>query len=135
MASHPPVVVGLTVYREIVREGQPGEISLKGVFSGIRCTSFPARMDSLFCIHAALIDGEGDVTFDLHVAFYGESLQHIRPLRGVIPFRDRHQPVELTLRLSQLILQSAGIYLFVLHVNGEWAAQRGVRVYLEGNAE
>lgn len=133
MASHPPVVVGLTVCRNVFPEGQPGEVSLTRMFTGVRCTAFPARMDTPLCVLAVLADGEGDIPFDLRVFRYGDTIEHLRHLRGNLWFRDRHQPVELVVRFPQFIFPAPGVYLFELFVNGEWAAQRGVRVYLAGD--
>jgi uncharacterized protein DUF6941 len=133
VATHPPVIVGLTISRDVVREGQPGEYTIIRVFTGVRCTAFPARMDTPLCVQAAFIDGEGDVPFDLVITRFGDTIEPLRRLRGVLQFHDRHQPVELVVRFPQFIFPSPGIYLFELFVNGEWAAQRGVRVYPAGD--
>ncbi|MBA4063908.1 MAG: hypothetical protein C0501_09385 [Isosphaera sp.] len=132
MATHPPVVVGLTICRNVFSEGQPGEVSLTRVFTGVRCTSFPARMDSPLCVLAFLTDGEGDVPFDLLVTWYGDTIEPLQQRRGVLRFPDRHRTLELVVRYPQFVFPRPGVYLFTLSVNGEWAAQRGVRVHQPG---
>ena len=129
MAKHLPVIVGLTVCRNIFTEGQPGEVSLTRIFTGVRCTSFPARMDHPLCVLAFLTDGEGDIPFDLLITRFGETIEPLQQRRGVIRFPDRHRTVELVVRFPQFIFQQPGIYLFSLFIDGEWAAQRGLRVY------
>jgi hypothetical protein len=132
MATHSPVVVGLTICRNVFNEGQAGEYSLSRAFTGVRCTAFPARMDTPLCVLASLTDGEGDVPFDLHITCYGVTIESLRHLRGVLQFQDRHQSVELVVRFPQFVFPQPGVYEFTLSVNGEWVAQRGIRVYQAG---
>lgn len=134
MLSQLPTVVGLTICRNVIREGTSGEYSVERVFTGVRCTGFPARTGHPVCALAVLTDGEGETPFDLLITRFGDTIEPVHQVRGVLRFRDRLQTVELIVRFPRFVFPAPGGYLFTLFVRGEWAAQQSLRVYPGGGA-
>jgi hypothetical protein len=121
-----PVVLGLTLCDYVIEEARTKKISLIGSFSGLRGPGFPLLHP--FSVYAALTDGLGEVTVDLVVMELerGEDLYRVR---GTLHFADKLAEVNYHLRIKQFQFPRPGIYQFTLFLNGEWAAQRRLRVY------
>ena len=131
MLSHMPVVLGLTLCEDVVVDPATGNVSLIRSFTGLPVDNFPA-VARPFCAFAALSDGEGEVDAELLVnTLEGEGTEAYQ-VSHRLRFTDRLQIVYYVRRFSRCPLPIAGVYLFTLNLNGEWAAQRTLRVYPAG---
>jgi hypothetical protein len=129
MATQPPVVVGLTICRDFLRDPVSGNYSVIRSFTGHPVDSFPGASEP-FCVFAILADGSGEVDAELVITWFGEQgiVEYART-RGRIRFPDPVQLVECVFRFNRLSFPGPGGYLFGLYLDGEWAAQRALRVY------
>jgi hypothetical protein len=130
MSTPPPVVVALAICRDVIRESATGNYSDIRSFSGQAVGSFPGTTEP-FCILASLTDGRGVCRSELVVTYFGatESFEYAR-LPGQIQFPDPLQLVECVYRFDKFPVSFPGVYLFTLLLNGRWAAQKSLRVYL-----
>jgi hypothetical protein len=128
MASQLPVV-GLTICRDFIRDAASGNYSVIRSFTGHPVKSFPGTGEP-FCVFAILTDGRDEVEAELAITWFGdEDVFEYARLRGRVRFPDPLQLVECVFRFNQFPFPGPGVYLFALHLNGEWAAQRSLRVY------
>jgi len=123
----PPVVVGLTLCRDYLRDQATGLAFLVRVFSGHAVESFPAVSEP-FCVMALLTSSHGEYRTELVVTFFGEteSYEYAR-LKGRVRFPDPLLLVECIHRLNQFPFHEPGV--FTLLIDDEWAAQKSLRVY------
>lgn len=129
MALYPPVVVGLTICRDFLRDKDSGNYSIIRSFSGHPIESFPGTSEP-FCVVAILTDSIGEVTTDLVVTRFGdEEIAQYARARARVNFTDPLRLVECLFRFDQFPFPGPGVYLFTLLVEGEWAGQRSLRVY------
>src|SRR5437868_1545936 len=122
-----PVVLGLTLCDYVIVEERTKKVSLIGTFTGLGVPEFPAQPPP-FSVFAILTDGLGDATMELDVT-HMETNDSIFSHSGVLNFPDKVAEVAYHMRLRQCVFPAAGLYQFTLTVNGEWAAQRRLRVY------
>lgn len=134
MLPHPPVVVGLTICRDFLREPVSGNYSVIRSFTGQPIQEFPGTGDP-FTVFAVLTDAVGEADLELVVSWFGEKeFGEYAKLRGKVRFPDRLQLVECAFRMLQFPFPGPGVYLFTLRLDGEWIAQRTLRVYTKGEA-
>lgn len=129
MAAEPPVVVGLTICRDFLRDPTSGNYSVIRSFSGMPVGTFPGAGEP-FCVFAILTDGEGNVEGELVVTWFGDEgiLEYARvPVR--VRFPDRLRLVECVFRFDRFPFPGPGVFLFGLYLGGEWSAQRALRIY------
>ncbi len=122
-----PIALGLTLCDYVIVEERTKKVSLIGTFTGIGVDRFPVIAQP-FCAFAVLTDGLGDVTRDLigsHLDTGEEAFAH----RSQVRFPDKLTEVRFLARLRQCSFPAAGLYQFTLLANGEWVAQRRLRVY------
>jgi hypothetical protein len=133
MTSSLPVVVGLTICRDFIRDQASSNYSVIRSFTGQPLDSFPGTVEP-FCVFAILTDGIGEIEAELVISWFGEEelVQYAR-VRGRINFPDPLQLVECVFRFQQFPFPGPGIYLFSLFLGGEWAAQKSVRIYRREN--
>ena len=126
----PPTVVGLTVCRDFLREPASGNYSVIRSFTGYPLDSFPGTGEP-FRVFAILTSGHGEADAELVVTWFGdEEVAEYARVRGRVPFPDPIRLVECVFRFDSFPFPGPGIYLFTLLLDGEWAAQRSIRVYL-----
>jgi hypothetical protein len=94
-----PVVVGLILCRDFIRDQTSGNYSVIRSFTGQPIDSFPGTGEP-FCVFAMLTDGIGD--FELVISWFGddEFMEYARA-RGRINFTDPLQLVECVFRFQQ----------------------------------
>lgn len=131
MLSHPPVVVGLTLCRDVRVDPTSLDTTLIRSFTGLPVDSFPGT-GRPFCAFAVLTDGDGNGDLDLIVTKLDDPMVVARRIRLPLRFRDRLQLVQCVIRVSRCAFPSPGLYLFSLYADGEWLAQKSLRVYLRG---
>lgn len=112
-------------------EERTKKISLIGNFTGIAVDHFPAAVPPI-SIFAVLTEGIGDATIEIGVARLDTS-EKVFVYRGTLHFPDKLAEVPLHVRLRQCSFPSPGLYQFTLLVDGDWIAQKRVRVYLKGS--
>ena len=129
--TRPPLVLGLTLCDDAVTDPATGKLSLIGAFTGLAMAAFPG-VPQPFCAYAALTAGQGDARFTLELALQDNTLQKnvIRQWQGTVSFADPLQTVNWLVRLTRCLFPTPGEYLFTLWIDGEWMAQRRLRVYL-----
>lgn len=131
MATRPPVIVGLTICRDFLRDPVSGNYSVIRSFTGHPIRSFPGTGEP-FCVFAILTDGSGEVDAELVVTWFGEEgiVEYARTHQR-IRFPDPMQLVECVFRFNRFPFPGPGVYTFGLYLEGEWAAQRSLRVYTQ----
>lgn len=130
MLSQLPVVVGLTIARDITR-GSSGNLTVTETYTGLRVDSFPAPVPP-FSVLVTLTDGEGSGQLELRVTKLDDPMVEARRITMPLQLHDRLQQVECLIRVAHCVFPSAGIYLFSLFLEGEWIAQRSLRIALKG---
>jgi hypothetical protein len=126
-----PIALGLTVCDYVIIEERTKKVSLIGGFTGIGVSRFPA-VPAPFSVFAVLTDGLGDATIKLSVSQLDTQEQVLsREMPGHFP--DRLAELRIHFRISQASFPSPGWYQVSLLVDGEWVAQRRIRVYLSEN--
>ena len=135
MSAPPPVVVGLAICRDVIRDAATANLSVIRSFSGHAFDSFQAIAEP-FCVLTTLTDGKGECETELVVTFFGdgESYEYAR-LPGRVRFPDPLQLVECVYRLDAFPLAEPGVYLFTLLLNGQGAAQKSLRVYMREDSK
>lgn len=127
MLPQPPVVVGLTVCRNVVVEPQTLDHSIERAFTGLLLEEFPSTATP-FSVFVVLTDAQGDTTLNLVVARQDDPYVEARRIALPLRFRDRLQTVKCAIRVSRCSFPSPGTYLFTLYADDDWLAQTVVRV-------
>ena len=122
-----PVLLGLTLCDHVIVEERTRKVSLVGCFSAIRVGSFPATPPP-FSGFALLTDGLGDATIQLSVSRM-ETQEDIYIREMPCHFPDRLTEVRVHFRIHQCVFPAPGWYQVTLLADGEWLAQRLLRVY------
>jgi hypothetical protein len=125
-----PIVLGLSICDYVIVEERTKKLSLIGTFTGLGVDSFPARALP-FSVHAALCDAVGPVRFSL-VGTLLQTGEEIYRTENQVVFLDKLTEVHYVFRLNTCVFPVAGWYQFTLLSEGEWLAQRRIRVYLKG---
>jgi hypothetical protein len=129
--THQPVVVGLIVCRDITRDPS-GDFDISRSFTALELLSFPAPAPP-FCVYCTLTDGAGQGRLELIVTKLDDPSIYSRPVVRSLAFHDRLQMVECVIRVTRCAFPSAGLYLVTLLLDGEWLAQKSIRVYAMEN--
>ncbi len=127
MITHQPVVIGLTVCRNVTRD-PAGDLTITRSFTGMAVPSFPATV-SPFCLLVTLIDGGGDGRLEYAITKFDDSVVELPRSWFPIAFPDRLQLVECAIRVHNCTFPSAGQYTISVFLDNEWLAQRTIRVY------
>jgi hypothetical protein len=123
----PPIAVGLTLCDHVIIEERTRKVSLIGTFTGLRVSDFPAVAPP-FSVFALLTDWAGDATIELSVLELDTEAE-VLILRNRVHFPDKLAEVRYHARLRQCTFPGAGTYQFTLLADGEWVAQRRLRLY------
>lgn len=126
MITHPPVVVGLTVCRDVSKD-VTGDLTIFRSFTGMSTTSFPAQVTP-FCVVVTLTDGEGDGRLELRITKLDDPSFDVARVTIPLRFPNRLQHVDCVIRVTRCVLPSAGVYLVSLFLDDEWIAQRSLQV-------
>src|SRR5437660_11072823 len=130
MALPQPIVVGLTICRDVLVEPTSGNYSVIRAFSGMPVAAFPG-LGEPFRVFAALTGGHGEAEVELVVTWFGdEEIERYARLRHRIQFTDPLRVVQCVFRFDRFPFPGPGDYLFTLYLGGGWAAQRSLRVYV-----
>jgi hypothetical protein len=127
-----PTILGLTLCEDVVIDLATGNLSLIRAFSGMGVDGFPT-IARPFRAFAAFTDGFGDAEAELSVGLLGDGFELIHRVRSKLVFADRLQIVYYVMKLLRCPLPRAGVYLVTLQLDGEWFAQRSLRVYSSGS--
>src|SRR5687767_3556499 len=101
MATHPPVVVGLTICRDFLRDPTSGNYTVIRSFTGMPVDSFPGSGEP-FCVFAILTDGAGEAEVELVVTWFGaDGVVEYARARGRVRFPDRVRLVECVFRFNR----------------------------------
>lgn len=125
-----PVVLGLTLCDCVIVEERTKKISLIGTFTGVAADRFPALIRP-FSLFSVLTDGQGVGTVDI-VATRLDADEEVYTYRSEVRFPGPLTEVSFHLRIPQLVAPEPGDYQFTLLIDGEWVAQRRIRVYARG---
>ena len=126
-----PIAAGMTLCDYVIFEEKSRKPTLVGCFTTLRIRQFPRRLQP-FSLFATLSDGLGDVTIDLvatHLETGEEVFSFHRKARFDDPLADRHWH----LRVNNFDVPEPGSFQFMLTGNGEWIAQRRLRILGEGD--
>jgi hypothetical protein len=108
-------------------EERTKKVSFIGTFGGISANRFPALAPP-FSVVAPLTDGLGDATADLVVVALSTG-DEAYTFRSQLHFPDKLAEVLYHARLRQCSFPAPGDYQFTLLIDGEWVAQRRVRIH------
>jgi len=122
-----PVALGLTLCHYFLVEEGTRKVSLVGVFSKLTSDQFP-YVPPTFFVHAALTDGLGNATIDL-VFTRLDTDEEVGVRRRQVRFANRLGELHVVFQVANLAFPVPGAYLFTLLVDGEWVAQRRLRVF------
>ena len=125
MASR-PVALGLTLCDYVIVEERTKKVSFIGTFTRLSASRFPALAPP-FSVVAPLTDGLGDATADLVVAALSTG-EEAYTFRSQLSFPDKLAEVLYHARLHQCSFPAPGDYQFTLLIDGEWVAQRRLRL-------
>jgi hypothetical protein len=128
MSRPSPLVLGLTICRDFIRDPDSGNYTVVRSFTGSPVDSFPGVSEP-FCVFAILTEGFGEVPTELVVTYFGKEIFEYAQIRGSVRFADPLKLVDCVFRFQKFPFPEPGVYLFTLLVDGEWAAQKAVRVY------
>lgn len=126
-----PTVLGLALCEDVVVDPSTRNISTIRVFTGMAQESFPAQPPP-FCALASLTNGSGPTDLHLTITEMSEDWQTTRHGTYRVNFTDRIQVVNFVVRLSRCVFRNPGTYVFTLATEGEWLAQRSLRVHYPG---
>jgi hypothetical protein len=129
MAARLPMALGLTICEDMVVETPSRDVSLVRSFTGLPVEHFPANARPL-CLFSALTDGFGTADLLLQVGHFSDAYEEIYRVQTNLAFPDPLRIVYYVMRLARCPLPGPGIYLFTLSANGQWLAQRSLRVYV-----
>ena len=127
MMAHLPAILGLTLCEDVVADPQTRNISLIRSFTDLSVDS-SRSLAPPFCVFAALTDGIGEAAIELGVSLLADVFEEIYRVQSRLQFSDRLQVVYYLMRLSRCPLPTEGSYLFNLRIDGQWMAQRSLRV-------
>jgi hypothetical protein len=126
-----PIALALFLCDYVIVEERTKKISLIGNFTGVAADRFPTILPP-FSIFAVLTDGIGDATIEIGVARL-DTAEELFVYRSSLHFPDKLAEVPFHVRLRQCSFPSPGLYQFTLLVDGDWIAQRRIRVHLRGS--
>ena len=122
----PPLIDALILCKYVhFEEGNPRNFTLVGCFSKLLVESFPAT--PFFYVYAALTNALGETTIRIAVERLdtGEEIDTYQiPLR----FPDKLAMGQLSLRIKDCIFPFDGWYQVTLYADGQWLAQRRLKV-------
>src|SRR4051812_45053204 len=125
----PPIVLGLTICRDVVIDPISRNYSVIRSFSGMPVAEFPGPGEP-FRVFAVLAGGHGEVNAELLITWFGEEeiVEYAR-VRPRLSFPDPLQVLQCVFPFEQFPFPGPGVFLFTLFLNGEWAAHQTLRVY------
>jgi hypothetical protein len=121
-----PVAIGMMLCDQVIVEKDTMKPSPIGIFTGMAVKDF--KESQHFSVYAALTNGEGPTKIEL-VAFRMDNGDQIYQQRSSLYFPHRLGIVNVNIRVRNIKFPCAGWYDFVIRVNGEFIAQRKIRVY------
>lgn len=125
-----PVVLGLAVCEQVIVEEKTKNVTLVSCFTKLRVDAFPSPPQRL-AVFAAFRDGHGTAKLEL-VIFSTESGEEIDAIHSTIQFPDRLTEVRAVFHLRRCVFPAPGRYLFTIRIDGEWMAQREIKVEMGG---
>ncbi len=128
MTTQLPMVPGLFLCDDVVREPSTQNVSLIRTFTGLAADQFPWAPHS-YTVFASLTDGFGTFTAELRISLLDDPAETVYIVRHPLHFPDRLRTVNYVMRVTQCRFPRAGVYVAALFLDGEWLAQRSLRVY------
>ena len=125
-----PIVRGLVLCEKAIVEDGSKNVSLINTFTKIWVRDFPSTVQP-FIAYAALTDGLGEAIMDLVVTRL-ETDEVIYSYRNRLRFPDRLEEVRALIRVNNCTFPAAGQYEVTLLIDGEWVAQRDLKVAERG---
>ncbi len=121
-----PVVRGLTICEKVIVEEGTKNVTLVSTFTKLVVGEFPSPPQR-FAVYTVLTEGEGAGTIDLVVTQLETSE---KVFEGSLPvrFSDRLTELRILFRVTTCIFPEPGTYQITLLLDGEWLAQRSLRV-------
>lgn len=133
MLAVPPVIVGLTICRDFLRDPASGNYSVIRSFTGQPIETFPGSGEP-FTVFGILTDAVGEAAVELLVNWFGaETIGEYAKSSGRVRFPDKLRLVECKFSFNHFPFPGPGEYLFTLMLDGIWMAQRSLRVYEKGD--
>ena len=122
-----PIMVGMSLCDHVIVEERTKKVSLIGAFTGLGVAEFPAHVPP-FSVFAVLTDGVGTATMELLVT-HMDTNEEVYSHHATLTFPDKVADVLYHLRLRRFVFPASGTYQFTLLLDGDWMAQRRLRVY------
>jgi hypothetical protein len=122
-----PTALALILCEQVIVDQRSHNPSPINIFTGRAVDRFPSEAQR-FSVFAALTDGQGNgrlevraVRLDTGEQFYAQQYP--------VTFPDRGTVVNINVRVRSLRFPVAGVYDFLLLIDGHLVAQRRLRVY------
>lgn len=122
-----PTAVGLFLCEQVIVDQHSRNPSPINIFTGMAVEAFPSARQR-FSAFATLTEGNGNATMKL-VANRLDTGDEVYSRSYPIGFPDRVAVVNIMIRLNDISFPAAGVYEFVLLVDGDSIARRRLRVY------
>jgi hypothetical protein len=126
MMIPPPLALRLTLCEKAIIEDGTKDITLVSTFRTIIVEKFPSPPQR-FTAFAVPTDGLGDGTIDFVITNV-ETDEEVYARQITVRFPDRLAEIRLLLRITRCSFPAPGTYEVVLSVDGDWIAQRRVKV-------
>lgn len=122
-----PVAVGLILCEQVIVDQRSGNPTPVNILSALAVDDFPSS-EQRFSAFASLTDARGTGTIQL-VGTRLDTDEEVYGQEHRIDFPGRHVVVNVHLRLRNVHFPVEGLYEFRLRVDGEFVAQRRLRVH------
>jgi hypothetical protein len=122
-----PTALALLLCEQVIVDQHSRNPSPINIFTGLAVEGFPSDPQR-FSVFAALTDSQGDGRLELR-AIRLDTGDQFYAQQYPIHFPDRATVVNVNIRIRGIRFPVAGLYEFLLMVDGSLVAQRRLRVY------
>lgn len=122
-----PVALGLFLCDRVIFDRETHCPTPVNIFTGLAVDQFPSDPQR-FSVFAALSGAHGRGTMELRVVHL-ETDDEVFAQRYPIEFPDRLGVVNVSIRIRRLGFPAAGVYEFVIWIDGEPITRRKLRIY------
>jgi hypothetical protein len=129
----PPTAIGLISCEKVIVEEGSRRLTFVNSFTKLAVPHFPSPPQSCL-VFKALTDGLRDATNKVRVERL-DTFEEIYSRSRILHFPDRLTEVQTTIQISDCSFPVPGRYQISLLVDGDWVAQRRLRLLLVGASQ
>lgn len=109
MNTERPIGIALMISDRVITDALTGEKSIIGTISQIRTRSFPFAVPRM-TFFVALSNGQGNANFELKCSSEDDRNLVVMRFKGIIPFKNPTDVVEMAFQMQNIIFQKPGLY-------------------------